>query len=64
MALTKERNRTELSPSDAYLDMLIMASFLDMLSNDADAHPTKLIPYTQQMMDEEDELLSGVTVDQ
>jgi antitoxin PrlF len=42
---------------------LLMAAFLDMLMDDAIAHPSKLIPYTQEMMDEEDELLARVTLD-
>jgi hypothetical protein len=40
---------------DAFEDLL-MAAFLDMLMEDTMACPSKLIPYTQEMMDEEDDL--------
>jgi hypothetical protein len=63
MALTKEINRAIVPPSVAYSDMLMMEVFLDMLMDDAIAYPSKLIPYTQEMMDEEDELLARVTLD-
>lgn len=42
---------------------LMMSAFLDMLMDDAMARPSKLIPYTQEMIDEEDELLARVTLD-
>jgi antitoxin PrlF len=56
----------KLNPQSAREDAsedLLMAAFLDMLMDDAVAHPSKLIPYTQEMMDEEDELLASVTLD-
>jgi hypothetical protein len=40
---------------DGFEDLL-MAAFLDMLMDDAVAHPSKLIPYTREMMKEEDDL--------
>jgi antitoxin PrlF len=38
--------------------------FLDTLMRFALENPSSLTPYTQQMADEMDELLAGVTVDE
>jgi antitoxin PrlF len=38
--------------------------FLDTLMKFAQENPNSLTPYTQQMADEMDELLAGVTVDE
>lgn len=55
-------NPQSVKEEDASEDLL-MAAFLDMLMDDAVTHPSKLIPYTQEMVDEEDELLASVTLD-
>ncbi|MGJ5628519.1 hypothetical protein [Nostoc sp. CALU 1950] len=42
---------------------IIMRLFLDFLMNDVMQKPYKLIPYTQEMSDEMDELLADVIID-
>jgi hypothetical protein len=43
---------------------LMLKLFLDTLMRFALENPNSLTPYTQQMADEMDELLAGVTVDE
>jgi antitoxin PrlF len=43
---------------------LMLKLFLDTLMRFALETPNLLMPYTQQMADEMDELLAGVTVDE
>lgn len=45
-------------------ESLVMKLFLDTLMKFAIERPDSLTPYTQQMADEMDELLAGVTVDE
>ena len=45
-------------------ESLVLKLFLDTLMKFAIAKPDSLTPYTQQMADEMDELLAGVTVDE
>ncbi|MHC5721007.1 MAG: hypothetical protein ACYTX0_55545 [Nostoc sp.] len=42
---------------------IIMSLFLDFLMNDAMQNPSKLVPYTQEMNDEMDDLLADVVID-
>jgi antitoxin PrlF len=42
----------------------MMTLFLEFLMKDAISHPDNLIPYTQEMSTELDELLAGVEIDQ
>ncbi|MEA5623365.1 hypothetical protein [Nostoc sp. UHCC 0251] len=41
----------------------MMSLFLDFLINDAMQNPSELIPYTQEMSDEMDDLLADVVID-
>ncbi|WP_265273886.1 hypothetical protein [Nostoc sp. KVJ3] len=41
----------------------MMNLFLDFLINDAMQNPFELIPYTQEMSDEMDDLLADVVID-
>jgi antitoxin PrlF len=45
-------------------ESLMLKLFLDTLMKFAIENPDSLTPYTQQMADEMDELLAGVTVDE
>lgn len=45
-------------------EKLMMSLFLDFLSKDAVKNPEQLIPYTQEMSDEIDNLLSGVDIEE
>jgi antitoxin PrlF len=45
-------------------ESLMLKLFLDTLMKFAQENPDSLTPYTQQMADEVDELLAGVTVDE
>lgn len=45
-------------------ESLMLKLFLDILMKFAIDRPDSLTPYTQQMADEMDELLAGVTVDE
>ena len=42
---------------------IMMRLFLDFLMNDAMQNPSELIPYTQEMSDEMDDLLADVIID-
>ncbi|MDF5719246.1 MAG: hypothetical protein PUP91_01880 [Rhizonema sp. PD37] len=44
-------------------EALMMSLFLDFLMKDAIKNPSKLVPYTQEMSNEMDELLADVIVD-
>ncbi|MEH1795385.1 hypothetical protein [Nostoc sp.] len=41
----------------------MMSLFLDFLMKDAMQNPSKLVPYTQEMSDEIDDLLADVVID-
>ena len=45
-------------------DDVMMSLFLDFLMKSAIEQPNSLIPYTQEMSDEANELLSGVELDE
>ncbi len=45
-------------------EALMMSLFLDFLMKDAIQNPSNLVPYTQEMSDKIDDLLSDVTVDE
>ena len=45
-------------------ESLMMSLFLDFLMEDIIENPDKLIPYTEQMSDEVDELLAGVSLEE
>ncbi|MFN6517669.1 MAG: hypothetical protein RMY29_024730 [Nostoc sp. CreGUA01] len=42
---------------------IMMSLFLDFLMKDAMQNPSKLVPYTQEMSDEMDDLLADVVID-
>ncbi|MEH2348092.1 MAG: hypothetical protein V7K55_08830 [Nostoc sp.] len=42
---------------------IMMSLFLDFLMKDAMQNPSKLVPYTQKMSDEMDDLLADVVID-
>jgi antitoxin PrlF len=42
---------------------IMMSLFLDFLMKDAMENPSKLVPYTQEMSDEMDNLLADVVID-
>ncbi|MDZ8107052.1 MAG: hypothetical protein RM338_15745 [Nostoc sp. DedQUE12a] len=42
---------------------IMMSLFLDFLMKDAMQNPSKLVPYTQEMSDEIDDLLADVVID-
>jgi antitoxin PrlF len=42
---------------------IIMSLFLDLLMKDAMQNLSKLVPYTQEMSDEMDDLLADVVID-
>ncbi|MEH2422572.1 MAG: hypothetical protein V7K48_17135 [Nostoc sp.] len=42
---------------------IMMSLFLDFLMKDAMQSPSKLVPYTQEMSDEMDDLLADVVID-
>jgi antitoxin PrlF len=42
---------------------IMMSLFLDFLMKDAVQNPSKLVPYTQEMSDEMDDLLADVVID-
>jgi antitoxin PrlF len=42
---------------------IMMSLFLDFLLKDAMQNPSKLVPYTQEMSDEMDDLLDDVVID-
>ncbi|MEH1907207.1 MAG: hypothetical protein V7L05_30210 [Nostoc sp.] len=42
---------------------IIISLFLDFLIKDAMQNPSKLVPYTQEMSDETDDLLADVVID-
>ncbi|MEH2056274.1 MAG: hypothetical protein V7K97_08955 [Nostoc sp.] len=42
---------------------IIISLFLDSLMKDAVQNPSKLVPYTQEMNDEMDDLLADVVID-
>ncbi|MEH2213369.1 hypothetical protein [Nostoc sp.] len=44
-------------------ERIIMSLFLDLLIKDAMQNPSKLVPYTQEMSDEMDDLLTNVIID-
>ncbi len=44
-------------------ESLVMSLFLDALMKDAIKHPDKLVPYTEEMSAEVDELLANVVRD-
>ncbi|MCP6760678.1 MAG: hypothetical protein NHB32_18470 [Fischerella sp. CENA71] len=44
-------------------ESLMLSLFLDFLMKDAIKNPSKLIPYTQEMSDEMDDLLADVELD-
>jgi antitoxin PrlF len=54
----------ELDVEEREDESLMLKLFLDTLMNFAINKPDSLTPYTQQMADEMDELLAGVTVDE
>lgn len=41
---------------------IMMSLFLDFLMKDAMQNPSKLVPYTQEMSDEIDDLLADVVI--
>jgi antitoxin PrlF len=41
----------------------MISLFLDFLMKDAMQNPSKLVPYTQEMSDEMDDLLADVVID-
>lgn len=43
--------------------LIMMSLFLDFLMKDAMQNPSKLVPYTQEMSDEIDDLLADVVID-
>ncbi|BAY74744.1 hypothetical protein NIES25_11580 [Nostoc linckia NIES-25] len=43
--------------------VLMMSLFLDFLMKDAMQNPSKLVPYTQEMSNEMDDLLTDVVID-
>jgi antitoxin PrlF len=45
-------------------ESLIMSLFLDTLLKNAIANPNSLIPYTEEMSNEIDELLADVSIDE
>ena len=45
-------------------ESLMMSLFLNFLMRDAIKNPDKLVPYTQEMSTEMDELLSDVVIDE
>ncbi|MBW4614310.1 MAG: hypothetical protein KME21_13765 [Desmonostoc vinosum HA7617-LM4] len=44
-------------------ESIIMSLFLDFLMKDAMQNPSRLVPYTQEMSDEIDDLLTDVVLD-
>jgi antitoxin PrlF len=44
-------------------DNLMLSLFLDLITKDALTNPENLEAYTQEMSDEDDELLAGVAID-
>ncbi|MEH2068569.1 MAG: hypothetical protein V7K47_10480 [Nostoc sp.] len=44
-------------------ESIMMSLFLDFLMKDAMQNPSKLVPYTQEMSDEMDDLLADVVID-
>jgi antitoxin PrlF len=42
---------------------IMMSLFLDFIIKDAMQNPSKLVPYTQEMSDEMDDLLADVVID-
>jgi antitoxin PrlF len=65
--LTEDTVLIKLDPqprdSETDEDDLMMSLFLDFATKDALTNPQHLETYTQEMSDEDDELLTGVTVD-
>jgi antitoxin PrlF len=48
---------------DSDSDDLMMSLFLDLVTKDALTNPEHLEAYTEEMADEDDELLAGVVID-
>lgn len=57
------RLETENGQEDDDNESLMTSLFLDFLMKDAMQNPSKMVPYTQEMSDEIDDLLADVDVD-
>lgn len=57
------RLNTSVAEDDDETESLIMSLFLDSLIKDAMKNPSRLVPYTQEMSTEVDELLADVVLD-
>ncbi|MFQ4145185.1 hypothetical protein [Chlorogloeopsis sp. ULAP02] len=57
------RLNTEETEDADEAESLMMSLFLDFLMKDAIQNPSKLVPYTQEMSDEMDNLLADVDLD-
>jgi antitoxin PrlF len=55
--------RLEPQPVEPDSDDLMMSLFLDLVTKDALTNPEHLEAYTEEMADEDDELLAGVVID-
>jgi len=51
------------STSEGKNEAILMRSFLDLLWKDVEENPSRLVPYTEEMDAELDELLAGVEAD-
>jgi hypothetical protein len=60
---TSSRNGQNLYEQTNEEDARTLAMFLDLLIKDAQANPSKLVPYTRQLDEELDDLLEGVVLD-
>ncbi|AUT03193.1 hypothetical protein CLI64_23820 [Nostoc sp. CENA543] len=57
------RLETDNLPEEDDHESLMMSLFLDFLMKDAVQNPSNLVPYTQEMSDEIDDLLADVEID-
>jgi antitoxin PrlF len=55
--------RLEPQPIEPESDDLMLSLFLDLVTKDALTNPEHLEAYTEEMADEDDELLAGVIID-
>ncbi|MCF4970556.1 hypothetical protein [Nostoc sp. CMAA1605] len=57
------RLETDNLPEEDDNESLMMSLFLDFLMKDAIQNPANIVPYTQEMSDEIDDLLADVEID-
>jgi len=60
---SKSELTSNLAKKDEFEDGETLEKFLDFLWLEVEAEPSKLVPYTQEMYDEDMELVAGVPID-